>query len=41
MDAQDRGPQVIAVSYALLVIVTLVVMLRFYGRYIVHKAEFW
>ena len=41
MDAQNRGPQVNAANYAFLVVVTIVVVLRLYGRYVAHKAGFW
>lgn len=38
---EDRGHRVKAANYALLVLGTLAVILRFCGRYIAHKAGFW
>lgn len=41
MDAQDKRSHFIAANYAFLIIVTVAVVLRLYGRYIAHKAGFW
>ena len=38
---QDRGPQINAVNYAFLVITTVAVLLRFWGRMVALKASFW
>ena len=37
----NRGPQVNAISYAMLVLATIAVILRFWGRYVAKKAGFW
>ena len=39
--AADKGPQVNAVSYSFLVLSTIAVLLRFWGRMVAHKAGFW
>lgn len=38
---EDRGSQVNAVNYAFLVLSTIAVILRFWGRFVAHKARFW
>ena len=38
---EDVGPQLNAVSYAFLVLSTIAVSLRFCGRMVAPKAEFW
>ena len=37
----DRGPYVDNVNYVFLILATVAVALRFYGRYIAHKAGYW
>lgn len=38
---EDRGPQIAAVTYVMLVLATVAVALRFWARYIAHKSGFW
>ena len=38
---EDRGTQITSVNYVMLVLATLAVALRFWARYIAHKAGFW
>ena len=37
----NRGPYVENIDYAFLVLTTLAVVLRFYDRYVAHKAGPW
>lgn len=39
--ADDKGPRITTVSVVMLVLATTAVALRFWGRYIAHKAGYW
>ena len=38
---EDRGPQIAAVAYAMFVLSTVAVALRFWARHAVPKAHLW
>ena len=38
---EDRGPQLEAITYAMLVLATVAVALRFWARYVALKAGLW
>jgi hypothetical protein len=38
---EDKGPQIRAVTYAMLVLATVAVALRFWARSVALKAGFW
>ena len=38
---EDRGPQIAAVAYAMLVLSTIAVALRLWARHAVQKAHLW
>ena len=40
-EIEDKGRQVVSISYAFLALSTIAVVLRFCGRLVGHKAGFW
>jgi hypothetical protein len=38
---EDKGSSILATTYVFLVLATIAVALRFWSRYIAHRAGFW